>query len=318
MKKFLYIFLSFTCFLSRAQDLPLYNQYFHDYILINPAFTGKNNCFSVNIADHHQWLGINSAPNTQALYINTRVNPKKSRVSNYHGIGAMVARDQNGPYSQLGFSATYSYHILMSKNRNTFLSFALKGEIFQSVMNQSVLHNYYNDPLVTGERLSAWNPGATFAIAVYNPNYFAGITVADILPQITYLSDPVEAELNRRHYFFIAGFRTYKRNDFSFEPGLVYKTDENLQNQVDINCKMFYKDMLWAGISYRRNLNDFPGSTITLLPAAGIAFKNLEINYAYGLAFNNLQSRSLGSHYLHIAWKLCKETRSAVPCPAYE
>lgn len=302
----------------KGQELPLFNQYFSDYTLVNPALTAVNNCYSVNIADNHQWLGIENAPNTQALYANGRFNPKRQDIKNYHGIGAMIARDENGPFREFNISGTYSFHLLISESRKTHLSFALSALLYQSSLDESGFNNYTNDPLVTGERISVWYPDFVLAAAVYNPSYFAGITIADFLTTMSGVFEPAENEISRTSFFLIAGYRFRKKHDLVLEPSVVYKLNGTFQNQADFNIKAIYKKVMFAGISYRHNLDDFPGATVNLIPAVGVAIKNLNINYAFGIGFNNLQGQSMGSHFLHLSWKFCKEEKGAVPCPDFK
>ena len=319
IKRFIVFYAAIFPAFVAGQDLPVFNQYFTDYTLLNQALIGLHNCYSINISDQHQWFGISGAPNTQILYANGRFGWDNRNEKKYHGLGAILMRDQNGPYAQLGFSGIYSYHLLISESRKAYISFALTGILSQSSLDQTGFNNYTNDPAVTGERLRTWNPDATVAMAIYNPDFFAGITIANILPQISTLSEPVPADINPRHYFFIAGYRLYNYNrDITFEPALVLKLTENIQNQVDINLKVIFENIFWTGLSYRHNLDNFPGSMITLIPAAGITIRNFSINYAFGMGFNNLQSHSLGSHYFQLTWKLCKESRGEVPCPVFK
>ena len=302
-----------------GQDIPVYNQYFSDYSLICSALTGKDNCYAIGLTDQHQWLGIEGAPNTQAVYGSGKFGSSDKGATSYHGLGLLIARDANGPYSVMRISGTYSFHVLISEARKMHLAFALIPSFSQSVLNQGDFLNYNNDPLITGEHLSVWNPNAEISAAVYNSYYFAGASVMDIFPQISYLSDPVEADRNSRQYFIIGGYRFHNRqNNMTFEPSAVFRFNEHTSKQLDLNLKVYSKEIFWSGISYRYSLDAIPGSTINILPTIGVFIKNLELSYTFDLGFKGLQNRSLGSHYIYLGWRLCKENRGSIPCPVYK
>ena len=302
-----------------GQDIPVYNQYFSDYSLICPALTGKDNCYAIGLADQHQWLGIEGAPNTQAIYGTGQFGSSDKGATSYHGLGLLIARDANGPYSALRISGTYSFHVLISEAHKMHLAFALVPSFSQSVLNQGDFLNYNNDPAITGEHLTVWNPNAGISAALYNSNYFAGVSAMDLLPQLSYLSDPVATDRNSRQYFFIAGYRFHNRqNNLVFEPSAVFRFNELISKQVDLNLKVFYKEFFWSGISYRHNMDVIPGSTINILPVIGVFIKNLQLSYVFDFGFKSLQNRSLGSHYIYIGWRLCKESKGSVPCPVYK
>lgn len=302
-----------------GQDIPVYNQYFSDYSLICDALTGKDNCYSIDITDMHQWLGINGAPNTQAIHLTGQFASSEKHTTSYHGLGIMLARDINGPYSALRFSGTYSFHILLSENRKLHLSFAISPSCTQNILDQGNFYNLNNDPVITGRQITAWNPNAGISAAIYNSVYFAGAGVTGLFSPASYLSDPVETDLNRRQYMFIAGYRFYNlQHNLILEPSAVFRMNEIIFKQADLNLKVFYKDFLWSGLSYRHNLDIAPGSTSDILPAIGIFIKNLQISYAFDISFRNLENRSNGSHYIYLAWKLCKAGKGSLPCPVFK
>ncbi len=319
LKYVLWFVLSLQYQFVPGQDIPVPNQYFSDYSLICPALIGKDNCNAIALADQHQWLGIEGAPNTQAIYGTGQFGSSDRNTTRYHGLGLLIARDANGPYSAMQISGTYSFHVLISEARKMHLSFALTPSFSQNSLNQGDFLNYNNDPTITGEHLTVWNPNTGISAAVYNSAYFAGAAVLDIFPQLSYLSEPVETDRNSRQYLFIAGYRFQNRQqNLTFEPSAVFRFKEVISKQVDLNLKVFYKELFWSGLSYRHNLDALPGSTINILPTVGVFIKNLQLSYAFDIGFKGLENRSMGSHYIYLGWNLCKESRGSVPCPVYK
>jgi type IX secretion system PorP/SprF family membrane protein len=301
----------------RAQDIPVFHQYFLDYEILNPAFTGMQNCYAAGISDHHQWLGIKEAPNTQVAF--TRGRFTLPGADNYHGLGLLLVRDQNGAFRKLNAALQYSYHLLLSEAGKTHMSLGLSASINQVVLDEGEFYNYSYDPVINGTRLSAWNPDLTLGIGIYHRQYFGGITAARLLPALSFVSDPRPADYNQRLYIFFAGLRIKSgKNDLELEPSVAFILDEAFYSRLDLNSKIIIKSKYWLGVSVRKfMLHEFKGG-FTALPSGGIKINKLEIAYSYGLGFSVIQRHSYGSHSLMLSWKLCRESKGALPCPAYD
>ena len=93
-----------------SQQLPLYSQYLYNKFLINPAVAGSDGYTSVNLTAREQWVGIEGAPATFSLSVQTRVLKKnyivKRTVVKKHfqrpasdgriGLGGYVFSDKSG------------------------------------------------------------------------------------------------------------------------------------------------------------------------------------------------------------------------------
>jgi type IX secretion system PorP/SprF family membrane protein len=309
--------LTAVCAVAQAQDLPVYNQYFADYEILNPAFTGMRNCYAVTVSDHHQWMGIKSAPNTQLAFARGRLSPADA--DNYHGLGMIFTRDQNGSYRNLEADLIYAYHVLLSGKGKTYLSFGLSAAINQVTLDEGEFYNYNYDPVISGARLSAWNPDLAVGVGVYNREFFGGVTASNLLPALSFLSDPQVADRNSRLYIAVAGmkFKAGRSSDIELEPSVVWAVLESVYSRIDVNLKGYWRQNFWLGISMRKYLTDEFTSGLALLPSTGIHIGNLEISYSYGMGFSSIQHGTYGSHTLSLSWRLCQESKGQVPCPAY-
>jgi type IX secretion system PorP/SprF family membrane protein len=302
--------------IAGAQEMPVCNQYVAEYEILNPAFTGLENCYAVSISDHHQWLGMKASPNTQFAFVRGRF--AFPGAINYHGLGLMVVRDQNGSYRNMEADLVYAYHVRLSEAGKTYLSFGLSAAIDQVTLDEGEFFNFNGDPVISGARLSAWNPDLTVGAALYNQVYYGGIGAFNLLPVLSFVSDPQTADRNRRLYIVVAGLRINSRkSELEFEPSVVFHYLETQYGRIDLNLKGSYRQGLWLGLSIRKYLTDDLASSLALLPSVGIRISNLEIAYSYGLGFSSIQWRSYGSHSLMLRWKLCRESKGAMPCPAY-
>lgn len=301
-----------------AQELPVYDLYLHDINLINPAFRGHENCRTISMADHHQWLGIKDAPNTQVIIAYGRFYLSQGSTGTWHGLGATFYRDVNGAFQQLNLGGSYAFHIQLSGSGSTALSMGIEAFARQYILDESGFENTSFDPVITGTRINALSPAFNMGIAFYNQQFLAGITVADLLPSINHITaqEPVYKE---RHYFVTAGYKiTGSSGIFEYEPFVVLKINESLYKQIDLNIRALYREKLWFGLSYRHNMDRLPGTALFLVPSAGYRSGNIKISYACRIGFSRLTFQSYLSHELMLSWGLCRNRKGALPCPAYE
>jgi hypothetical protein len=97
----------------------------------------------------------------------------------------------------------------------------------------------------------------------------------------------------------------------------MFKTNEFLFSQADINTKLFFNEIYQLGISYRHSLDKFPGKPLCVLVVAGVNIHRWSIDYSFTSSIGSLQKYHYGTHGLTISYKICSEERGALPCPAY-
>ncbi|MBN2213458.1 MAG: PorP/SprF family type IX secretion system membrane protein [Bacteroidales bacterium] len=301
-----------------AQELPVFDLYLHDNTLLNPAFRGRENCRVISLADHHQWLGIKDAPNTQVLNAYGRFYLPHGSTDTWHGLGIRLCRDVNGAYQHMNLGGTYAFHVRLPGKGKTALSMGIEAMARQYILDQTGFGNIDYDPVIGGNRINAVSPAFNLGIALYHPGFYAGITVADLLPPLANVTS-AEPVYKGRHYFLTAGQKINSRSDvFIFEPSMVIKMNESLHKQIDIGINISYRQKFWFGLSYRHNLDRFPGRSLSLIPFAGYRHGNFQASYAFLSGFNPLTFQSYGSHELMLSWRLCRKEMHALPCPVYD
>ena len=314
-----YIIIS-TLFLTiihlTAQQTPVSEMYMIDYYYANPAEAGRKNCLIAHLSDVHQWLGIKNAPNMQTLSIHKGF--KKEHRMSYHGLGGIIFRDQNGHYGSTGFKASYAFHVLINERKKTYLSMGLSGEYAQRALDENGFLNYNSDPALTGSGQSAWNPNADFGIILSNKTFLAGFALLDLIPVNNSISAPVASERQNRKYSLFFSKSLPLTHTIEAEPSFMFKINEKLLNEADFNCKLFFNESFWLGLSYRHALDAFPGKSLSLIIYAGVSYNNWCFDYSFAANTGSLQKYHYGTHGLTVSYKICSNEKGAVPCPAYK
>lgn len=102
-----------------AQQDAQYTQYMYNTININPAYAGSRGVLSVFGLHRTQWVGLDGAPVTNTVSINTPINGTNI------GMGLSFVNDRIGPTDENAISADISYTV---KTSETFkLSFGIKA-----------------------------------------------------------------------------------------------------------------------------------------------------------------------------------------------
>lgn len=292
-----------------TQELPLYQQYLLNPGLINPAITSYTGCTSFQITDRHQWLGISDAPVTQTLSVQKGFIGSNNKI---HGLGLNMYRDINGSFRQLGTDFLYAHHFLASRDQNINVSLGLSFSLFQKSINETDFTPVY-DPLISGTRNSEILPEAGAGILIHNESFFAGLSAVKLLSFIENLQD------TEKHFYLYSGLTLQDRNyNIIYKPSLLFKMTESFKKQIDININTVLNDIYWLTLSYRNNINSFPGKSISIISVFGIDLGNFSVAYALDIGLSNIQLYNFGSHEFMIRYEICPKGIRSIDCPTYE
>lgn len=318
MKRILALtFLSFLFLFSKAQQRPIYTQYVLNNFIINPAVAGIENYTDVKISHRNQWVGIDGAPVTTYITIHapwkrsdyTREtatgfrtpgdNPRgKAYWQDYtsaephSGVGLTIVNDRTGPLNRFGAGVTYAYHTGISSR--TSLSAGISAGIQNMTLNASKLvFDVPVDPAVAGSGyLNKMLPDISAGLWLYSANYYVGLAAQNIVPnKLKFTGDTVKLAGGKLipHMFLSAGYRFDLSDDISFLPSAMVRYVSPLPMGFDVNAKFQYRDLVWAGVSYRHN-DGFAGML-------GLNVSNtMNVGYSYDYTTSRLNTVSKGTH----------------------
>jgi type IX secretion system PorP/SprF family membrane protein len=319
----LLLFLSFNL---KAQQLPIYSQYMANRFLLNPARAGADGYTMIEMNSREQWLGLSGAPRTHSLAFQSRVlktsfmggaQTAKRRYAGRKrggkvGIGGFIYNDRSGLLDYTGMQATYAYHV---KLRNSQLSFGLSGSLLQYKLNREKVIFYdkeSDDPMFLNSNMAGFTPDASFGVYYLAPGFFGGFSAVNLMQSALQFGNTGPADFKvLRTYYLMSGYKFQIDRSFQVEPSFLYKTNEKLKNQLDINVRAIYLYDYWAGLSYRTGGKGFDGAANSgaLIMMAGVAVGVINIGYAFDYNFTNIQKFSYGSHELNVALRFGDNSR---------
>ncbi len=312
---------------ASAQLRPHYTQYVFNNYIINPAVAGIENYTDVKISHRHQWVGLQDAPVTTYFTIHAPLrksdypretatgfgtpgeNPRgRSFVQDYtsadphQGIGFTVLNDRTGPLNRFAASASYAYHTGISAR--TSLSAGISAGVQSMTLNTSKLDfgtQFPVDPAVAGSGyLNKLTPDLNAGVYMYSAEYFVGLSAQQIVPsKIDFSNGAITANGGKfvPHIFLSAGYKMFINDDVSFMPSTLIRFVNPLPVGVDVNAKVQYRDLLWAGGTYR-----FKYGYAAML---GLNVNStFNIGYSYDYTTTKLNTVSNGTHEIIIGFLL--------------
>jgi type IX secretion system PorP/SprF family membrane protein len=311
MKKVVVLLFSLLGFASsiKAQNFDLYNTYFSNPYLINPA-EGATDYSTVFLHHRKQWLGFNGAPEISTLTYTSRFNKSKS------GWGLKLSSAANGITKINDALITYVHGVGLNDHQT--LSFALSaGGTSKSVdlskidTNDPALANYLDDNL---------NPSANFGMLFHcNSGLNVGITLPELLNRsINYSEEPKSEFISPSQEIIVNAY--YSRNMASgivskkkkgvsrrvrtgekkapLELFLLYRYRENEQGQAEALVKVNLSDKVAIAGGYRQWLGP--------MAALHLDFQKLLLSYSYE-PMNVLGEFTTSSHELQLGLRIGKE-----------
>lgn len=297
-QKILLALLALGSLTVNAQQDSQFTQYMYNTNTINPAYAGSRGALSIYGIHREQWVGLNGAPKTNVLSINTPIRNSKL------GLGINFVNDQIGVMKDNTLSVDLSYTIELD-NRDNKLSFGIKGSANLLDVAYSDL-NLYNpaDPRLSQDIHNQFTPNVGAGVYYHNQKTYVGLSVPNFLKSDRY-EDNLVATVQTRMHFYLMGGHVFDLNpDLKFKPALLLKAVEGAPLQADITANFLISEKLTLGAAYRWDAawSALAGFQIT---------DGLMIGYSYDGDTTKLANYNSGSHEIFLRFELFNKFKRA-------
>ncbi len=233
-----------------AQQDVKYTQHMYNTQVINPAYAGSRDVFSLSVQYRAQWIGLDGSPTTQTLTMNTPV-------SRSVGLGVSILNDEigNGTNQNTYFNVDFSYIIALSDNSK--FSFGLKAGGHLLAINLGKLINYkLTFPLPdSGNIDKKFSPNFGAGLYYrYSNSFYAGISIPNFLE--TRHFETIEGSdsylsKSRMEYYFISGFVFDLSYTLRFKPSILIKATSGAPLHADVSANFLHNNGFSFGAAYR-------------------------------------------------------------------
>jgi type IX secretion system PorP/SprF family membrane protein len=294
MKTKLFSFvLMFTTIVSFAQQDAQFSQYMYNTINVNPAYAGSRGALSIFALHRTQWVGLDGAPVTNAVSVNTPLNESKL------GLGVSVINDRIGPTHENTISADLSYTIPTSETYK--LSFGIKATANLFDLDVTRLNPVNDDPSLHDFN-NKFSPNFGAGVYYHSDKAYIGLSVPNFIETNRYDDNEVAIFKEKINYYLIAGYVFDLNNYIKFKPALLTKMVEGAPLQVDVSGNFMLNEKFVLGVAYRWSA--------ALSAMAGFQVSDaLYIGYGYDLETTNLDNYNSGSHEIFLRYELFNKNK---------
>jgi len=270
----LYVGVMLTSLLTSAQQNNVYNQFFMNPYVYNPAYVGVDGHPVLFTTYKQQWAKIPDGP--QLIYASYHT-PLKGGI----GIGGAVIQNTLGPLSTTSFKASGSY--LVNIDRKHFLRLGMSLGLGTNKLTPPEDAFDGGDLTFQGESSMyvIGDFGATYHFGHFNAGVaFTNLFQSGIVSEKSlspFKVNPTDNVLVKINY------RGHINHDFAIEPHIIYRYSTIVPSQYEAATIVHVKHLLWLGGAYRQYAG-FVG-------LAGAKFNN---KFAIGAAFE-LGSQDFGA-----------------------
>jgi len=291
------IAILFASFLSFAQQDAQYTQYMYNTINVNPAYAGSRGALSIFALHRTQWVGLDGAPITNTLSVNTPFNNSKL------GLGVSIVNDEIGPSTSNSISTDISYTIPVSE---TFkLSFGIKGtaNLFSVDINK-LNPSDQGDPQFQNID-NDFSPNIGAGLYLHSDKAYLGFSVPNFIETDTYNDNDVAIYKEKINYYLIGGYVFDLSPSLKFKPTFMTKLVEGSPLQVDLSGNFLFNEKFTLGLAYRWS------ASVSAMAGFQIS-DGFYVGYAYDFETTELDNYNSGSHEIFLRYEIFKKNNKIV------
>ena len=269
-----------VCINGVAQQSPLYTQYYNNFSLINPAYSGSHGLFTATANIRSQWAGEAGGPETKTLSVH---GPTGKNV----GLGLSIVSDNVYVLSETHVYADFSYSIAATENSTLALGLKAGG----SFLDVDLLKLGIENDALFSENVNQFNPNVGVGLFYYTDRLYVSLSTINILETKHYnkSKNVVSSASDAIIIYFSTGYEFDLSDTFKLKPSVMLRGVDGSPLSTDISASVLWQDKLEFGISHRIDESISGLFQIRLTD-------NLKIGYTYDAITNDLSNYNNGSH----------------------
>lgn len=283
----------------KGQQISLFNHYYYNPTLYNPAFTGNKETTNIMLVSKDQWTGFKGSPKLNILSVDGSILKRKM------GIGVSVFSETKGINKTIGGNLLSSYRINI--NHISHLNFGISLRILSHNINfsEAVVEDV-SDPTFYSSSQTKTSFDGNIGLAYFWKELEVGISLNQILKSKSVFSNDIENDISYTpSYHYINSvkykFTLNKAKQILIAPQALVRYIPNAPLQYELNTNL-YLNKFWVGAAYK---NDY-----AIAVNAGVSlFKKFDVGYSYDIITSDIGQNSGISHELMLNFKFGKRKK---------
>jgi len=265
-----------------GQSRKFISQFSHFQSYYNPALSGYEGT-TIRGFVRNQWVGMDGAPKTyhaSAELDFAQLGPfPDPALMGKNAISFNLLNDQYGPYNDNELILAYASRIRLNQTMNLRLGAGINYSNVQLDGN-ALTSDMANDPILSpfqnrfsNMRILDFNLG----MALTHENFYVSYAMHNVNQGKLYAGD---AFMDRKSpvSVFMGGYREAVSPSLAMSANIMYRTQSDLPDNVELNFKMLFAETFWFGAGHRVTYaNNFQ---------LGFVLPQFRIGYIYELPMN--------------------------------
>ena len=264
-----------TILISQAQQPQVYNQFFMNPYMYNPAYAGVEGHAAIFVMYRDQWTNVEGSP--QISHASFHV-PLQGGLA----LGGAAFNITQGLLTTSAAKASASY--LINIDRTHFLRFGMSLGAGINSVNITEFDSP-DDPAFAN-----FLDQSTFFLGDFGVAYhFGHFNVGVSLPNLFNYNPITQKQVSDIEFaptdnvLFKMNYRGHINDDFAFEPHIIYRFSNVIPHQIEGVLIAHLYHLVWVGASYRQDAG--------IIGLAGAKIKEkFAVGFAYELGNSNISS----------------------------
>ena len=272
--KFLFFLLFLVAsFVGLSQQPLVYNQFFMNPYVYNPAYAGVEGHSVLFLMYKNQYSNIDGAPRT--YHANFHV-PLKGGIA----FGASAHNESHGVLNTISGKVTGGY--LLSIDREHFIRFGLSIGAGNNSINVSEFDSP-NDPAFTDIVNNSSFLVGDFGLTYHFDHFNVGFAMPSLFGYQVFTENSFSPITIKAHenVLFKMNYRGHISDNLAFEPHIIYRYNKVLPDQYEGTLIVHLAHIIWLGGTYRQDAGiiGLLGAKIKESLAIGVAYEVGNFNY---------------------------------------
>lgn len=292
MKNTLYLFIFLLLgFNATGQQDPHYTLFAFNKLAYNPAYAGSRDAACLSAIIRSQWIGLDGAPNTQALSFNMPL------VGQRVGVGGNLVRTTIGITEKMTLDGIYAYRARLGQGMLGIGAQISVRYLRSDFTNITATQAIDMDGAIPVGIQSKFLPNFGMGAYYNTEKFYVGFSIPRLLKNNIDLSDRegvISREVN--HFYMMAGLIIPAGEKIKLQPQLMLKYTPTAPFDAEINLNAWIMDRFMLGVNYRTGGSTASGAGESLDALVAIQLAdNILFGVSYDITLSDLKNYQSGS-----------------------